>query len=94
MILPEPVWRRAAFLPDENNSQRVNVEKNGNMRKEKFKRVSYFSLLKTKGSASFSLASRWLSDKRRLKVKFAVGSACKKNPTWDFSLVFLINFNS
>lgn len=36
--------------------------------------ISYFSLLKTKGSASFSLASRSVSDSRRLKVKLAVGS--------------------
>lgn len=37
-------------------------------------KVSYFSLLKTKGSASFSFASRSASDSRRLKVKLAVGS--------------------
>lgn len=37
-------------------------------------KVSHFSLLKTKGSASFSLALRSVSDSRRLKVKFAVGS--------------------
>lgn len=36
--------------------------------------VSHFALLKTKGSASFSLASRSVSDSRRLKVKLAVGS--------------------
>lgn len=35
---------------------------------------SDFSLLKTKGRASFSLASRSVSDRRMLKVKLAVGS--------------------
>lgn len=38
---------------------------------------SDFSLLKTKGRASFSLASRSVSDRRMLKVKLAVGSIYK-----------------
>lgn len=39
---------------------------------------NHFSLLKTKGSASFSLALRSVSESRRLKVKLAVGSICGK----------------
>ena len=42
-------------------------------------RYLYFSLLKTKGSASFSFASNSESDSRRLKVKLAARSVCKKN---------------
>lgn len=44
---------------------------------------NHFSLLKTKGSASFSLASRSVSESRRLKVKLAVGSICGRKKKKD-----------
>lgn len=45
----------------------------------------YFSLLNTKGSISFSFASNSESDSRRLKVKLAAGSVCRKNKDGIFS---------
>lgn len=48
-------------------------------------RYLYFSLLNTKGSASFSFASNSESDSRRLKVKLAAGSVCRKNHNGIFS---------
>lgn len=63
--------------------------------------IFHFSLLNTKGSASFSFASRSESDSRRLKVRFAAGSVCKggkkatSHSAWPDSYLacFQINFD-
>lgn len=63
------------------------------MRLRKEKSVSHFSLLKAKGRASFSLASRSESDSLRLKVKLVVGSLWKNRNSflsWVISESYLL----
>lgn len=57
------------------------------------KTKSHFSLLKTKGSGSFSLASLCVSDRRRLKVRWAVGSTWGKQENHTIPLAFSLSFS-